>query len=79
MKPSVYREKPWKDEGTEVTCVLTGGMRFLVVSLRSWATLTGIVYPSLGGVSNRGHSAVKSVDIDTCIYRGIESGVIKVI
>ncbi len=40
-------------------------MRFLVVSLRSWATLTGIVYPPVGGVSNRGHKAVK-FDIDTC-------------
>ena len=48
-----------------------------MVSLRSWITLTGIVYPPLGGVSNRGHRAVKSVDIDTCIegYVYIESRV----
>ncbi len=52
-----------------------------MVSLRSWATLTDIVYPSVGGVSNRGHKAVKVLPPDTCIHIYIEVyslGVIKV-
>ena len=40
---------------------LTGAMRFLVVSRRSWATLTGWVYTPEGGLSNREHTAVKSL------------------
>ena len=50
------------------SCGLTGGMRFLEVNLRSWATLTGIVYPPMGGVSNRGHKSVKLLPPDTCIH-----------
>ncbi len=49
---------------------LTGAIRCLVVSRRSWATLTGWVYKPMGGVSNSEHSAVKSLPPDTCTENG---------